>query len=334
MSAVTSTKSVSLRIILTSARALDIGIAALGAVALALAFPKANLAWLAPVGAAALFWLWSTSSWKRAFGLGWFAGFIFFAISLSWFGHTVGSYLGVLAPAVVVLPALLEGFFIGLAGIAASVAFRNAPRWAAPIAAAAAFAVCEWLHSTGWLGMPFAQLGYSQADTPLAVFAAYIGTYGVTFIVCLIGAYLADAVMRKSARRFIALLCMIAVAWIVCWWAWPARQASAGTFMRVAVVQGNIAQSLKWVPGSVPHAVERYIRMTQNAAAFHPELIVWPETVIPEPLNEDPHTEQRFAQLARQTHATLVVGAQEIRDNSIYNALYIFGPNGALENTY
>jgi apolipoprotein N-acyltransferase len=113
-----------------------------------------------------------------------------------------------------------------------------------------------------------------------------------------------------------------------------------GTFMRVAVIQGNITQSLKWVPGSVPIAVDRYVKMTQQAAAFHPELIVWPETVIPEPLNEDPHTEQRFAQLAHHVHATLVVGAQEIRAGGvqetpsagIYNALYIFSPGSALES--
>jgi len=334
MSAVTSTKSVSLRIILTSARAFDIGIAALGAIALALAFPKANLAWLAPLGAAALFWLWYTSSWKRAFWLGWFAGFIFFVISLSWVGHTVGSYLGALAPAVVVLPAILEGFFVGLAGIAASLAFQNASRWVAPFAAAAAFPIFEWIRSVGWIGSPFAQLGYSQADTPLALFAAYIGTYGVTFVVCIIGAYLADAVVGKTPRRFVAALGAIAFAWAICWWAWPARQTSSGTFMRVAVIQGNITQSLKWVPGSVPIAIARYVKMTQQAAAFHPELIVWPETVIPEPLNEDPHAEQRFAKLAQHVHATLIVGAQEIRDGGIYNALYIFGPNGALENIY
>jgi apolipoprotein N-acyltransferase len=357
MSAVTSTKSVSLRIILTSARAFDIGIAALGAVALALAFPKANLAWLAPLGAAALFWLWYTSSWKRAFWLGWFAGFVFFGISLSWVGHTVGSYLGAWAPAVVILPALLEGFYLGLTGIAVSIAFQNArrleashasrwaarlARWTAPLAAAAAFPIFEWARSTGWLGAPFAQLGYSQADTPLALFAAYIGTYGVTFVVCMIGAYLADAVASKTPRRFVAALCAIAIAWAICWWAWPARQASARTFMRVAVIQANITQSLKWVPGSVPIAIARYVKMTRQTAAFHPELIVWPETVIPEPLNEDPPTEQRFAQLAQQMHATLVVGAQEIRGTGaqktpaggIYNALYIFAPSGALENIY
>src|SRR5258708_2185154 len=122
MSAVTKTKSVNLRIILTSARALDVVLAALAGVALALAFPKANLAWLAPLGAAALFWLWNTASWKRALILGWFAGAICFGISFSWFGYTVGGYLGPWAPAVVIVPAIVEGFFIGLAGAAASLA--------------------------------------------------------------------------------------------------------------------------------------------------------------------------------------------------------------------
>src|SRR6476646_9692760 len=101
MIAAASNERLSLRIIPTSARVRDAFVAVCAGLALALAFPKAGAAWLAPVGAAALFLLARTASWKRAFGLGWFAGQIFFACAFSWFGYTVGPYVGALAPAIV-----------------------------------------------------------------------------------------------------------------------------------------------------------------------------------------------------------------------------------------
>jgi len=162
-------------------------VAAASACALALAFPKFNAAWLAPVGAAGLFWLWQRLSWKRAFLSGWFAGTIFFCSSFAWFGYTVGSFVGKLALALVLVPALAEGLFFGAAAAATAIAFARMPRPFAPLGAAAAFTFFEWLRSIGTLGVPFAQLGYSPAETPLPVFAAYIGTFGVTFVICVLG---------------------------------------------------------------------------------------------------------------------------------------------------
>src|SRR5580698_606722 len=84
----TSTKP-SLRI-MRSSWLCDAGVAACAALALAAAFPKFGAAWLVPFGTAALFWTWQGASWKRAGLLGWFAGFVFFAIDFAWVGHTVG----------------------------------------------------------------------------------------------------------------------------------------------------------------------------------------------------------------------------------------------------
>ena len=314
-------------------RPYDVALCVAAAIALALAFPKANIEWLAPLGAAALFWIWRRASWRRAFLLGWFAGAIFFGITCSWFAYSVGAFVGPFAPLIVLVPALLEGFFFGLAGAAAAVAVARAPVALAPLACAASFVAFEWLRSIGFFGMPFMQLGYTQAGTPLRVFAAYVGTYGVTFVVVAIGAYLADAIARRTLRSIVPAYAAIAVALIAAWVFWPARHAPPPT-MRVAAIQGNIEQAIKWVPGSVKLGVDRYLAQTRAVAAFHPQLVVWPETVIPEVLNHDPATLARLRALARRMHATLVVGAQELRGGGLYNALYILGPSGGLRGIY
>ncbi|MDQ2872275.1 MAG: hypothetical protein M3R35_03985, partial [Candidatus Eremiobacteraeota bacterium] len=313
-----------MRIIVTSSRARDAGIALLSAIALALAFPKANLPWLAPFGAAGLFWLWQGHSWKRALWTGWLAGAVFIALSFSWVTNTVGSELGSLSFLVVLIIALLEGAFFGLAGVGAALAYRCAPLWAAPLAASAAFVAFEWARSVGTLGVPFEQLGYSQADTPLAVFAAYVGTYGVSFVLCIIGAYLASALARERRRDLAIALVVIACAWTLAYAAWPARHAAAPS-IRVAAIQGNIAQTIKMQAGSSAIAIRRYVNLTRRARAFAPALVLWPETVITTFTENDPALMARFATLARTMHATLVLGSWDLHDRRAYNALYVFG---------
>lgn len=333
--------------------------AMLGALALAFAFPKNGQAWLAPFGAAALFWAWQRLSWKRAFFTGWFAGTIFFAINYSWFTYTVGSYVGSLAFAVVLIPALVEALAWALSAVCFAVALRLCPAWLAPVAAAAAFTVFEWLRSIGPVAVPFAQIGYSQTSTPLGIFAAYIGCFGVTFVVMLLGGYLALAVRTRRARALATCAVIVGIAWAACYAAWPARHTVVPT-LRVAAVQGNIPQSLK--ANDVQLGVDRYTAMTKRLAPLHPALVIWPETVILTNLNfsdrywalsqlapderSDIEAQKayaaklraQFAALAKSLNTTLVVGSQDLHNGDeglkIYNALYTFAPTGALMNVY
>lgn len=310
-------------------------VAAVAALLLSLAFPKAGAAWLAPIGAAALFWAWEGASWKRAFGLGWFAGTIFFTINFWWWSTSIKEEVGALAYAAVVAGAALEAFAIGAVGALCALLYRRALPALAPLGVAAAFALFEWLRSVGVFGVPFGALGYTQADTPLRIFAAYGGTTSVTFVICALGAYLADAVRRQTLRPLLACAATIVLALAGAWWFWPAR-ALPPAQIPVASVQGNIAQSLKWQAGSLEKAVATYTDLTQRAIARDPKLIVWPETVIAirgAGLNQDPALIARFTQLAQAARATIVVGSIEVRGSGYYNALFFFTPQG-LTATY
>ncbi len=311
----------------------DAIVAVCAGVALALAFPKVGAAWLAPAGAAALFWLWRDASWKRAFWLGWLAGLVFFSIAFSWFGYTVGAYVGVFAPVLVLVPAAFQGFYIALAGAATAWAVARAPRWGGPLAFAAAFAFFEWLRSIGTWGAPFGQLGTSHASTPLGLLAAYVGTYGVTFVLCALGGFVADAIARKTWRPLAACLIALAIGWTIAWTYWPARHAPPAT-VPVAAIQGNIAQSLKWTPATVTTGIARYETLTQTLATFHPQLVVWPETAVAEQLNRDPATLTRLGLLAHALQTTLVVGALRAQAPDLtFNSLYIFD-RGGLRDIY
>ncbi|HUY11913.1 MAG TPA: apolipoprotein N-acyltransferase [Candidatus Dormibacteraeota bacterium] len=335
MNAVPASKKLERRIILLSAeRWRDSFVAAAAGVAMALAFPKVGATWLAPFGAAALFWVWQRcASYRAAALLGFLAGFVFFAISFAWFGTTVGSYLGPFASAVVVLPAGLEALAFIAAGLFAVAAYRIAPPALAPLAAAAGFAIAEWGRSVGVLGGPFAQLGLTQVGTPLRSLGAYIGGIGITWVLYALGAYLADAVYARTAKRLIIFIASLAVVLTAAWWWWPARSYPAPS-VRVAAIQGNISQSLKWTPAAFAFSRDRYLAMTREAARLHPAIIALPETVITTALNESPTILSAFSQIAAQGHSTIVVGSLEALGLRAYNALYVFGPSGALIDIY
>ena len=58
---------------------------------------------------------------------------------------------------------------------------------------------------------------------------------------------------------------------------------------QVAVVQGNIDQSLKWSPERKKSTVATYIeRSTQATSGQNTELVVWPETALPFYPQDDP----------------------------------------------
>lgn len=303
----------------------DTAIAAAAALMLSAAFPKLGASWLVPFGTAALFWIWQGASLKKAALLGWFAGLIFFTADFAWVGHTVGRYIGVFGPFLALGPALIEAPFFALAGTLAAFAYTRMPPNVAPLGAAAAFTLCEWLRSIGVLAAPFDQLGYTQADSPLRVIAAYAGTYGITFVLCAIGAYVADALRRRTWRPLGVVAFSLAVMMLVFWSLWPARKLPTPT-IPVAAVQGNIAQSFKW--NSLALAVRRYTAMTRRASAHHPRLFVWPETVIPTELDANFSLIRHFTALSREVRATIVAGSLAAGPGALYNALFIFSPSG------
>jgi len=304
---------------------------------MALAFPKSNLTILAPLGAAGLFATWYGLSPVEAFRNGWLAGFIFFVISWSWIGETAGTYIAPFGFLVVMLPALIHGLAFGAAGTLSVIAYARAPRALAPLGAAAAFSLCEHLRSFSFLACPFGNLSYTQVDTPLAPIAAYVGSLGLTFTICVIGAYLAFAFRESRTGADVRVLLTVAGALLLCtalaWLFWPARRLAKPTYPVVAA-QGNINQNIKWTEAAFELSLDRYERLTEQAATYDPAFVLWPETVVPTNLNEYPQVQNRLSRLARSTRTELIVGSRQTRDGKVYNALFFFRPDGALDAVY
>lgn len=313
---------------------------------MAFAFPKMNAAVLAPLGAVALFWAWFGVSPMRAFWLGWIAGTAFFAITYWWFAESAGALIAPFGFLLALGPAIGDAFF-GFALVGALVAFAaqalarrdRVSRALVPLAAAAAFTVGEWLRSEGLgeIAVPFGSLGYTQVTSPLAPVAAFAGSYGITFLICALAACAAYAIRMRAVRGSgvdagagaFGVVLLVALAWAF----WPARTIEPPA-VRVAAIQGDVAQTDKFAPGGADEAIERYSELTLRAAASHPSLILWPETVIPTAMNQRADVQGRLAALARRAHSELVVGTLSVSPAGEFNVLYFFRADGGLDAIY
>ena len=293
------------------------------------AFAPYSAAPLALVGPALLFlsWLAATSA-RRAAWRGYLYGLGLFGFGVSWiynslslFGAAIAPYAGLLTALFVMLLALLPAFMGWIAW-----RMRALPRDARLLLAwPALWVLFEWLRSTLFTGFPWLLLGDSQVGFAPSGLAPVTGTLGVSWLLALLGGLLAMALSEsRLPRRLIALL-LIPVIWVGVGslrgihWTQP-----AGAPLRATLIQGNVAQRLKFNPKALNEILRRYRDMTR--AHWDSRLIVWPETAVPElyravaPSYLDP-----LAAEAKQHGADLVLGVFRQRADKFYNAVVGIG---------
>jgi apolipoprotein N-acyltransferase len=155
-------------------------------------------AWpVAWVALAPMFWVVFTHRPGQAIVGAWLGGSVFIAGVMYWVARF--GYLPWL------LLAAIEG--LAAAGAAASIIIaRPAPGWRRVAFAALAWTAWDWLRTLGPFGVPWAQLGHSQiVFLPVAQIAAVAGVDGVTLLLALFSAAVADAVARCAAQPGAAL---------------------------------------------------------------------------------------------------------------------------------
>jgi len=298
---------------------------ALGALTVA-GFAPLNWWWLPPLTLAGLITLWRGAATGRAallgfaFGLGWFcAGISWVYVSM----HYVGGMPAVLAGAATLLFASYLALFPALAGwLQARLAGGlEVGFWRHALLIPAAWGFSEWLRGWVFTGFPWVALGYAHTDGPWAGYAPLLGIVGMDTLNALAAALLAYILQlvwqRARARALLApaatLLASGALGLGLAQIEWT---QAAGAPMKVSLLQGNIPQELKFVPGRFESTLATY----QQLIEAHPaDLIVLPETALPRMLHQiPPEYLQGLAQAARARGANLIVGVPRAESETRY----------------
>jgi apolipoprotein N-acyltransferase len=293
--------------------------AALSGVLLFAAFPPCNLwpaAWFSLVP---LYWVIAGKSGGRAFLLGLLAGIIFFLGTSNWL-MAVPSYkllhLGILA--------LYFGSWIGLFGFCLSRITRSFGLTVALLAAPFCCVALEFLRSNMFfMSLPWGVLAQSQYRViPVIQMSSVTGGYGVSFLIVLVNSALFallfpfvapgsrsfSCVMGKLEKWGLLSLASTAVAATLVYGHFSIVDGWPGKSIRVAALQGNIAQHRKWDRKSSRFIMDTYDRLTREAARSRPDLIVWPESATPWYLDSSSGLYPEVKRLAKGAGACLLVG--------------------------
>lgn len=172
---------------------------------------------------------------------------------------------------------------------------------------AALWTLAEIARGTLLTGFPWGGVGYAHVDGPLAVWAPWVGVYGVGALAAALAMMLATGLawalrgsraaashegQRAGGRASVPwrAALILALAWaLAAWWTpWLADDAGAGRApVTVTLLQGNIAQDEKFIPATgVRDALRWYGSQLLHAAhadAHDPtgRMVIAPETAIP-----------------------------------------------------
>ncbi len=289
-------------------------------------FAPLRLFFLPLLTLAALFILWRRSRTPASAGLLGFAfGLGLFLFGTSWVYVSLHDF-GAMPAALAALATLLFCVILSLLPAAAGYATARLhvpPAMTLGIIAPVCWTLGEWVRSWIFTGFPWLAMGYSQIpSSPLAGFAPVLGIYGVSLATAMTAGLLAllwehtrMADGTKSGRKVPSFILHPSSFILVALWAcgFGLKQVSwgepVGAPVAVSLIQGNIAQDLKWRAERVAPTLERYRSMVFRSDS---RLIVLPETALPLFLEQVPP--QYFAELAahaRRNGGDVLIGIVE-----------------------
>lgn len=275
---------------------------------------------------AVLVWLWlRASSAREAAWLGFAFGAALFLGGVSWVYVSLHDFGMMPAPLAAIATALFCGI---LALYPTAVGYVQArvggtPATRALVLIPGLWTLAEWLRGWIFTGFPWLALGYSQLDSPLAGFAPVAGVFGVSFLTALAAGSIVLAVRRERSAWLALGLFVIAAAggMMLARITWTAPH---GDPLSVGLLQGNIPQSLKFVPGRYESTLATYARLAGSTDA---RLVVMPETAIPRLLEAvDPEYLDRLSLRAAARNGDVLIGVP-MRDTGgrYYNAAVSIG---------
>lgn len=315
-----------------------------------LSFPPVEASLVAWIALVPLFVALQSMKPLQSFGLAGLGGVIFFSGIFSWIWTVPAfNFLDY------ILLALYFSLSFGLFGLALTWLRRSRSMSLALIAPPLWVALEYARAHASFLSAPWMLLGHSQYRHPAIIqICAFTGVYGVSFLIVLVNATIADTVLavmaatfRKPARYPFADFkwtpvwgCAALLAAVCLYGTWSIPSDMAGKPLRIALIQGNVDQHWKWDKSLRQFTLDRYASLTRQAAAAKPDLIVWPETAVPGDVR-DRELQPQVADMARDANAYLLVGSathakfsEKQLPGRYFNNMVLFNPAGRIEGEY
>jgi apolipoprotein N-acyltransferase len=325
-------------------------------VALALAFPKVEFSLAAWIALVPLLIAIDRQPLSKVVLYAWAQGFVFYAIAFYWIEIEFHDYVHwsvVASVGPLILLASLAAVFSSLTFFLSEFIRRSA-RISILVVLPVVWVAIEWLRSFFPIGDPWDLLGcVAYRDLNTIQFAEYTGVYGVSALIVLVNAtiygLLAERRSRPSKLRSAAIVAgmlLLAVVFGAIRRSQLAKEPASGQ-LKVAMIQGNIPQTVKWDPAALPSIIKGYSDASESAARTGADLIIWPETATsflfqpndayPSAIRKYEDYREQVLDLARTIRKPLLFGAPAIYLHlgvSIRNRAYLVTAEGQIAGYY
>lgn len=224
--------------------------------------------------------------------------------------------------------------------VAAMVAARGATRWPLAIVLPFTWTAGEVLLAhLGDLAFPWLPLGLAATPLPMvAQLADVSGVHGLSFAMAAVAGLLADAWLARGRTAAVAWRAGAAVGIagaIIGYGWWRMSTVALRDAATVAVVQPDVPQAEKWDDANQSRIVGILAATTRQALGWRPDLVVWPETALPDFLFRHPAWRDTLAALTAPTRTPLVAGVLDVefhppRRPEYFNAAVLVDGDGRI----
>ncbi len=299
-------------------------------VLLSLSFPPFKLGFLAYFALVPFFLLLENKNYKETIRWGFLTG-LFINIGTLWWINLVtvpGAVAAILyLPIYIIIYAVLHNFLRKRLG-------EKVIYWCMPFL----WTGVEYLRSLGVLGFPWCSLAYTQSYyLSLIQYVSITSVYGVSFWVVTINVFTLLILKHFSSYKkvfiyFLILISLFILPWIYGVLIIPHGQPAPEENIRVGLIQGNIDAYEKWYDEFAEENLRIYNELTLAAVKLKPQVIIWPETAVPEYLRVSNLYLTNIRELLSKIDLPLITGAadfQYLSDQTYltYNAVFLLTPN-------
>jgi len=300
---------------------------------LPLAFAPFDIFPAAVLAPALLFLLWLDIPRRRALRRGYLFGLGMFGVGVNWVFVSMYEYGGVGLVLSLFLTACLVAFlalFPALLGYLLARFFpyggTTAAVWRPAVVFPAGWVLFEWVRGWFLTGFPWLNLGYSQLASPLGGLAPLVGVYGVSLAVALSAGWLVLFILAGNRLRRAAWGAALLALWVISAGLHALSWTQAtGAPLRVTLLQGDIPQDMKWLWEVRDPTIELYAKLTREH--WDSQLIVWPESALPEMYDEAREFLDGIGKEAREHHSDLLIGVlyEDPATGRYYNSMVSAG---------
>lgn len=319
-------------------------LALLSGLLLTASFPPGRFAFLAWVALVPLLRSLETATPSFAFRLGFAAGLAHSLTLIYWVIIVLGHYGHLPLPVSASLLILFSLYLSLYPAVFAWGCSFLANSFLGSLKVAALWVALEYVRANILTGFPWCLLGHSQYLNLEAIQVAdLVGAYGTSFILVLASTLIYGLTFERTLSRWkgeapLGLLILVLALGYGVYRTSFSDPAPAQQFVKIAVVQGNIDQSIKWNPAYQEKTVQIYRTLTLQSRAFGPDLVVWPETAAPLFFQDGEPPSRSILLTAQQAGVYLIFGSPAYRRQqgsvSFFNRAYLLSPGAEVLGSY